>query len=294
MRDIQNIPTEKLHSFQQHPFRVTDDDAMQALRLSIAEHGILNPLIIRPIRTVEGKDSDDYEIISGHRRCYAARLCGIGILPAMVKDMDDDEALLLLIDSNLQRETLLPSEKARAYRMKLEVMKRQGKRTDLTSGQNDPKCRTAGTRSNQELAEQVGESVKQIQRYIRLTELIPELQDMVDQKKIGFTPAVELSYLPREKQELFVQAMDYSQNTPSLSQAQRIRKLGQKDDFSLYDMCEIMEEVKNKEQKGIILPHEILKKYFPQSYTPEKMECVIMNLLERWGKNNTEYKNNTE
>jgi ParB family chromosome partitioning protein len=242
----------------------------------VKQYGVLTPAIARP-------DPDGgYEIISGHRRLRASELAGLDKLPVIVREMDDDEAIIYMVDSNLQREHILPSERAFAYKMKLDAIKHQGERRDITSGQVDPKL--IGKRSNQIVADDAGESVKQVQRYIRLTELIPEIRDMVDEKKIAFNPAVELSYLKPEEQREFLDAMDYAQAAPSLSQAQRLKKLSQEGECKLDAMCEVMNEVKKDDMTTITIPHDVLRKYFPKSYTPQQMQDVIVKLLDQWQK----------
>ena len=273
---VQQIPLTELHPFEGHPFRVVDDEEMQKTVESVKEYGVLTPAIARP-------DPDGgYEIISGHRRLRASELAGLKTLPVIVRDMDDDSAIIYMVDSNLQREHILPSERAFAYRMKLEAIKHQGERRDITSGQVGPKL--TGQRSNQIVADEAGESVKQVQRYIRLTELIPEIRDMVDEKKIAFNPAVELSYLKPDEQRDFLEAMDYAQTSPSLSQAQRIKKMSQEGQCSLDQMCDVMNEIKKDDMTTITIPHDVLRKYFPRSYTPQQMQDVIVKLLDQWMK----------
>lgn len=273
---VQQIPLSELHPFEGHPFRVVDDEEMQKTVESVKEYGVLTPAIARP-------DPDGgYEIISGHRRMRASELAGLKTLPVIVRDMDDDTAIILMVDSNLQREHILPSERAFAYRMKLEALKHQGERRDITSGQVGPKL--TSKRSNQIVADEAGESVKQVQRYIRLTELIPEIRDMVDEKKIAFNPAVELSYLKPQEQRDFLEAMDYAQTSPSLSQAQRLKKMSQEGKCSLDEMCDVMNEVKKDDMTTITIPHDVLRKYFPRSYTPQQMQDVIVKLLDQWMK----------
>ena len=273
---LMQLPLDELHPFEGHPFKVLDDELMAQTVESIQQVGILNPLIARP-------DPDGgYEILSGHRRLHAAQLAGLESVPVIMKEMDDDAAVIFMVDSNLQREGLLPSERAFAYKMKLEALKHQGSRSDLTSGQLGPKLE--GKRSNQIVADDAGESVKQIQRYIRLTNLIPELLDMVDEKKISFNPAVELSYLSAKEQKNFMEAMDYAQAAPSLSQAQRIKKLSQEGACTLIAMCTIMNEEKKSDLSHVTLKNDVLRKYFPKSYTPKQMEDTIIRLLEQWQK----------
>ena len=269
---VQQIPIDALHPFTNHPFKVLDDEAMTRTVESIAQYGVLAPLIARP-----RPEGDGYEIISGHRRQYAAKLAGLDTLPVIVRNMDDDAAVLLMVDSNLQREHILPSERAFAYKMKLEALKNQGARSDLTSGQIGPKLR-----SDEQVALDAGESRKQVQRFIRLTNLIPELLDMVDEKKISFNPAVELSYLDESQQRDFLEAMNDTQNAPSLSQAQRLKKLAQEGHFS-YDVAfAVMGEEKKGELDKVVIKNDTLRKYFPRSYTPKQMEDTIIKLLDQW------------
>lgn len=270
---VQNIPVRELIPFKNHPFKVLDDEAMLRTTESIAEYGVLNPLIARPL------DHGGYEIISGHRRAHAAELAGLSEVPVLVRDMDDDAATVLMVDSNLQRENILPSERAFAYKMKLEAMKHQGERSDLTSGQVGPKLR-----SDEQLAQEVGESRKQIQRFIRLTNLVPDLLDLVDCKQISFNPAVELSYLSPEEQETFLQAMDEVQAAPSLSQAQRLKKLAQEGNFTMDAAREIMNEVKKGDLERVTFRNEQLRRYFPRSYTAQQMQDTIIKLLDQWQK----------
>ena len=270
---VQSIRLSELVPFKEHPFKVVDDEAMLRTTESIAQYGVLTPLIARPL------EDGSYEIISGHRRAHAAELAGLTEVPVLVRRMDDDAATVLMVDSNLQRENILPSERAFAYKMKLEAMKHQGERTDLTSGQLGPKLR-----SDEQLAQEAGESRKQVQRYIRLTNLIPELLDLVDQKQISFNPAVELSYLKAEEQEMFIQAMDEVQAAPSLSQAQRLKKLSQEGGFTLDAAREIMNEVKKGDLERVTFRNEQLRKYFPRSYTTQQMQNTILKLLDQWQK----------
>ena len=270
---VQEIPLSQLHPFEGHPFKVVDDEAMMKTAESIAQFGVMTPAIARP--RAEG----GYELIAGHRRHHASQLAGKETMPVIVRDMDDDAATILMVDSNLQRETILPSERAFAYKLKLEAMKHQGARTDLTSCQFGTKLR-----ADEQLAEGTGDSARTVQRYIRLTELIPELLDMVDEKKIAFNPAVELSYLKQEEQRDFLEAMDYAQATPSLSQAQRLKKFSQEGKCSLDAMCAIMSEEKKGELDRVTLKNDVLRKYFPKSYTPKQMEDTIIKLLEQWQK----------
>lgn len=270
---VQSIRLSALVPFKEHPFKVVDDEAMLRTTESIAQYGILTPLIARPL------EDGSYEIISGHRRAHAAELAGLTEVPVLVRRMDDDAATVLMVDSNLQRENILPSERAYAYKMKLEAMKHQGSRTDLTSSQVGTKLRT-----DQVMAEELGESRNQIQRYIRLTYLTPEVLDMVDQKQISFNPAVELSYLKAEEQEMFIQAMDEVQAAPSLSQAQRLKKLSQEGSFTLDAAREIMNEVKKGDLERVTFRNEQLRKYFPRSYTTQQMQNTILKLLDQWQK----------
>lgn len=271
---VQNIPLEELHPFRNHPFKVKDDAAMQDTVDSVREYGVLVPAIARP-------DPDGgYELIAGHRRHYASELAGKETMPVIVRDLDDDAATIIMVDSNLQREELLPSERAFAYKMKLEAMKRQAGRP---SRENVSQVGTQ-KRSDQIMAEQVGESRNQIQRFIRLTELIPTLLDMVDERKIALNPAVELSYLKKEEQTLLLEAMDSEQATPSLSQAQRLKKFSQQKMLSLDVMRAVMSEEKKTDLDRVTLKNETLRKYFPKSYTPKQMEDTIIKLLEGWYK----------
>lgn len=270
---VQEIPIAELHPFNNHPFKVLDDAAMQETVDSVAKYGVLSPAIARP--RAEG----GYEMIAGHRRLHASELAGKETIPVIVRDMDDDAAVILMVDSNLQRENILPSERAFAFKMKMEAVKHQGVRSDLTSVQLGQKLSARDL-----LAKQAGESSVQIHRYIRLTELIPELLDMVDNKQIAFNPAVELSYLKPEEQTDFMQAMDYAQAAPSLSQAQRLKKFSQEGKISLDVMCAIMTEEKKGELDKVTIKNEVLKKYFPKSYTPKQMEDTIVKLLEQWQK----------
>ena len=273
---VQEIPLGELHPFRNHPFKVKDDAAMQDTVDSVREYGVLVPAIARP-------DPDGgYELIAGHRRHYASELAGKETMPVIVRDLDDDAATIIMVDSNLQREELLPSERAFAYKMKLEAMKHQGERLDLTSAQVGRKLENRESREI--LAEQVGQSRNQISRFIRLTELIPTLLDMVDERKIAFNPAVELSYLKKEEQTLLLEAMDSEQATPSLSQAQRLKKFSQQKMLSLDVMRVVMSEEKKTDLDRVTLKNETLRKYFPKSYTPKQMEDTIIKLLEGWYK----------
>ena len=271
---VQQIPTDALHPFTNHPFKVLDDEAMTRTVESIAQYGVLAPLIARP-----RPDGDGYEIISGHRRQYAAKLAGLDTLPVIVRQMSDDAAVILMVDSNLQREHILPSERAFAYKMKLEAIKNQGARSDLTSSQIGTKLR-----ADEKVAQDSGESRNQIQRFIRLTNLIPELLDMVDEKKISFNPAVELSYLDESQQRDFLEAMNDTQNAPSLSQAQQLKKMAQQGDFSYEKAFDVMGQEKKSEKDTVTIKNETLRKYFPRSYTPKQMEEKIIQLLDAWQK----------
>ena len=273
---VQQIPLSEIRPFKNHPFKVADDELMQQTIDSIMQVGVLNPAIIRP--APEG----GYEMVAGHRRLHAAALAGLKTIPAIVRNLDDDEAVILMVDSNLQRETISPMERAQAYKMKLEALKHQGKRVDLTCDQVGHKLDSK--KSIQKVAEDAGESKTQVQRYIRLTELLPEVQKKVDSKEIAFSPAVELSYLTRDEQKQFLDAMDYSQNTPSLSQAQRLKKLSREGKCTKEAMRSIMSEEKKEEQERITLSSDTLRKYFPRSYTPLQMQQTIIKLLEQWQK----------
>lgn len=268
------MPLSDLHPFEGHPFKVLDDELMEQTVESIRQIGVVSPLIVRP--DPEG----GFEILSGHRRLHAAQLAGLETVPVIVKEMDDDAAIIFMVDSNLQRENILPSERAFSYKMKLEAMKHQGERGDLTSGQVGQK--SVGTVSRDIVAEQAGDSSRNVQRFIRLTNLIPEILDMVDEKKIAFNPAVELSYLKTSEQKEFLEAMDYAQASPSLSQAQRLKKLSQEGDCTLDAMCEVMNEIKKDELDHVTIKNEVLRKYFPKSYTPKQMQDTIIRLLEKW------------
>ena len=268
------MPLSDLHPFEGHPFKVLDDELMAQTVESIKQIGVVSPLIVRP--DPEG----GYEILSGHRRLHAAQLAGLETVPVIVKEMDDDAAIIFMVDSNLQRENILPSERAFSYKMKLEAMKHQGERGDLTSGQVGQK--SVGTVSRDIVAEQAGDSSRNVQRFIRLTNLIPEILDMVDEKKIAFNPAVELSYLKPSEQKEFLEAMDYAQASPSLSQAQRLKKLSQEGGCTLDAMCEVMNEIKKDELDHVTIKNEVLRKYFPKSYTPKQMQDTIIRLLEKW------------
>lgn len=265
------MPLSDLHPFEGHPFKVLDDELMEQTVESIKQIGVVSPLIVRP--DPEG----GFEILSGHRRLHAAQLAGLETVPVIVKEMDDDAAIIFMVDSNLQRENILPSERAFSYKMKLEAIKHQGERGDLTSAQVGPKSWAA-----QVVAEEAGDSKSQVKRFIRLTNLIPEILDMVDEKKIAFNPAVELSYLKPSEQKEFLEAMDYAQASPSLSQAQRLKKLSQEGGCTLDAMCEVMNEIKKDELDHVTIKNEVLRKYFPKSYTPKQMQDTIIRLLEKW------------
>lgn len=269
MEQMKEIPLSDLHPCEATPFRVTDGGEMERLAESIRESGILTPLTVRP------RQAGGYEVLAGHRRLYAAGLAGMDTVPAVVRELDDDAAIVLLVDSNLHRETLLPSERAFAYRMKLEAMKRQGRRTDLTSSQDGTKLR-----SDQVLAEETSQSRNQIQRYIRLTYLLPPLREMVDGKQIALNPAVEVSFLSEEEQGAFLEAMDYTQAAPSLSQAQRIRQLKKLGNCTYDAMCEILSEEKKPAGEKVVIREDVLRQYFPKSYTPRQMYQEIIALLE--------------
>lgn len=265
------MPLSDLHPFEGHPFKVLDDELMEQTVESIKQIGVVSPLIVRP--DPEG----GYEILSGHRRLHAAQLAGLETVPVIVKEMDDDAAIIFMVDSNLQRENILPSERAFSYKMKLEAMRHQGQRGDLTSDQVGQKSWAVN-----QLADDANESKTQVQRFIRLTNLIPEILDMVDEKKIAFNPAVELSYLKPSEQKKFLEAMDYAQASPSLSQAQRLKKLSQEGGCTLDAMCEVMNEIKKDELDHVTIKNEVLRKYFPKSYTPKQMQDTIIRLLEKW------------
>ena len=270
---VQQIPIDELHPFTNHPFKVVDDEAMTRTVESIAQYGVLAPLIARP-----RPDGDGYEIISGHRRQYAAKLAGLDTLPVIVRQMSDDAAVILMVDSNLQREHILPSERAFAYKMKLDAIKNQGARSDLTSTQVAQKL------SVEKVGDDAGVSKDTIRRFIRLTNLIPELLDMVDEKKISFNPAVELSYLDESQQRDFLEAMDGTQNAPSVSQAQQLKKMAQQGEFSYEKAFDVMGQEKKSEKDTVTIKNDILRKYFPRSYTPRQMEEKIIQLLDAWQK----------
>lgn len=273
---VQQIPLSEIRPFKNHPFKVADDELMQQTIDSIMQVGVLNPAIIRP--APEG----GYEMVAGHRRLHAADLAGLKTIPAIVRNLDDDEAVILMVDSNLQRETISPMERAQAYKMKLEALKHQGKRVDLEG--KSTSMQIAQKLSVEKVAAEAGTSRDQVRRYIRLTELLPEVQKKVDSKEIAFSPAVELSYLTHDEQKQFLDAMDYSQNTPSLSQAQRLKKLSREGKCTKEAMRSIMSEEKKEEQERITLSSDTLRKYFPRSYTPLQMQQTIIKLLEQWQK----------
>ena len=270
---VQQIPIGELFPFKNHPFKVLDDESMQRTVESVEQYGVLSPLIARP------RPEGGYEIISGHRRQHAAQLAGLETLPVIVRNMDDNAAVLLMVDSNLQRENILPSERAFAYKMKLEALKNQGARSDLTSCQVGTKFR-----ADSELAESAGESARNVQRFIRLTNLVPELLDMVDEKKIAFNPAVELSYLDESQQRDFLEAMEDTQNAPSVSQAQQLKKMAQCGEFTYEKAFDILGQEKKSEKDTVTIKNETLRKYFPRSYTPKQMEEKIIQLLDAWQK----------
>ena len=270
------LPLSELHDFPNHPFKVRDDEAMQETTESIRQYGVLVPAIVRP------REDGGYEIIAGHRRRHGSELAGLSAMPCIVRQMDDDTATILMVDSNIQRENILPSERAQAYKMKLEAIKRQGTRHDLTSDQLGQKL--SGKTSREVIAENSNDSPTQIQRYIRLTELSPELQQMVDEKKIGMTPAVEISYLKPEEQQMLLTAIDSEQATPSLSQAQRMKKLSRDGKLNDDTMLDIMMEQKKPEKCDLTFSGDVLRKYFPRSYTPQRMQETIIKLLEAWVK----------
>ena len=270
---VQQIPIDELHPFTNHPFKVLDDEAMTRTVESIAQYGVLAPLIARP------RPEGGYEIISGHRRKHAAELAHLDTVPVIVRNMEDDAATILMVDSNLQREHILPSERAFAYKMKLDAIKNQGARSDLTSSQVGTKLR-----ADEKVAKDSGESRNQVQRFVRLTNLVPELLDMVDEKKISFNPAVELSYLDEAQQRDFLEAMNDTQNAPSLSQAQQLKKMAQQGEFSYEAAFDVMGKEKKSELDTVTIKNETLRKYFPRSYTPKQMEDIIIKLLDQWQK----------
>ena len=273
---VQQIPLSELHPFEGHPFRVVDDEEMQKTVESVKQYGVLTPAIARP------DPNGGYEILSGHRRLRACELAGLKTLPVIVREMDDDAAIIFMVDSNLQRENILPSERAFAYRMKLDAMKHQGARTDL--GKGSTSTQVAQKLSVERVGEDAGVSKDTVRRFIRLTELIPEIRDLVDEKKIAFNPAVELSYLKPEEQRNFLEAMEYAQAAPSLSQAQRMKKMSQEGRCGLDAMCDVMSEVKKDDRTAITISTDVLRKYFPKSYTPQQMQDVIVKLLDQWQK----------
>ncbi len=274
---VTDIALSDLYPFKNHPFKVLDDEEMAKTVESIKEYGVLTPAIVRP------RSEGGYEIVSGHRRCHASEIAGKETLPCIIRDLDDDAATILMVDANMQREKVLPSERAKALKMKLDAVKRKAGRPSLeNAGQVDPNLK--GVRSNAIVAQEAGESVKQVQRYIRLTNLLPEILDMVDNKQIGFNPAVELSYLDENQQKQLLDAMDFSQSTPSLSQAQRIKKLALNEGITQEDMNVIMSEEKKSDVDRVTLKNDVLKKYFPKSYTPKQMEDTIVKLLDQWQK----------
>ena len=270
LEKVREIPLAELHPFKNHPFKVLDDESMQRTVESIARFGVLSPAIARP------SPDGGYELVAGHRRHHACELVGMETMPVIVRELDDDAATILMVDSNLQRETILPSERAFAYKMKLEAIKHQGMRSDLTSTQVAQKL------SVQQVGDEAGVSKDTVRRFIRLTELIPELLDMVDQKQIAFNPAVELSFLKPEEQKQLLEAMDYAQATPSLSQAQRLKKYSQEGKCTFEVMCTVMDEEKKTDIDRVIIKQDVLRKYFPKSYTPKQMEDTIIRLLEQW------------
>ena len=270
LEKVREIPLAELHPFKNHPFKVLDDESMQRTVESIARFGVLSPAIARP------SPDGGYELVAGHRRHHACELVGMETMPVIVRELDDDAATILMVDSNLQRETILPSERAFAYKMKLEAIKHQGMRSDLTSTQVAQKL------SVQQVGDEAGVSKDTVRRFIRLTELIPELLEMVDQKQIAFNPAVELSFLKPEEQKQLLEAMDYAQATPSLSQAQRLKKYSQDGKCTFEVMCTVMDEEKKTDLDRVIIKQDVLRKYFPKSYTPKQMEDTIIRLLEQW------------
>ena len=273
---VQQIPIGELFPFKNHPFKVLDDESMQRTVESVEQYGVLSPLIARP------RPEGGYEIISGHRRQHAAQLAGLDALPVIVRQMDDDAAVLLMVDSNLQRENILPSERAFAYKMKLEALKNQGARSDLTCGQFGHKL--IGAKARDIVADESGDNARNVQRFIRLTSLIPELLDMVDEKKIAFNPAVELSYLDESQQRDFLEAMEDTQNAPSVSQAQQLKKMAQCGEFTYEKAFDILGQEKKSEQDTVTIKNDILRKYFPRNYTPRQMEEKIIQLLDAWQK----------
>ena len=278
LEKVQEIPLDQLIPFKNHPFKVVDDEAMLRTVESISQYGILSPLIARPM------EDGSYELISGHRRKHAAELAGISVVPVIVREMDDDAATILMVDSNLQRETILPSERAWAYRLKLEAMKHQGARSDLTSGLTSSQLGMKLPQALEIVGKEAGDSRNQVHRFIRLTYLIPELLEMVDQKQLAFNPAVELSYLSEEQQNDFIEAMEFAQATPSLSQAQRLKKLAADGMCSLEAMCAVMSEEKKDVLDKVTFKGDELRKFFPKSYTPKQMQETIIKLLTQWQK----------
>ena len=274
LEKVRNVPLSDLYPFKDHPFKVIDDEAMMRTVESVARYGVLSPAIVRP------REEGGYELIAGHRRKHASELAGLSTMPVIIRDLDDDEATILMVDSNLQRETILPSERAFAYKMKLEAMKHQGQRTDLTSDQLGQKLSWAV----KEVANSSDTSKTQVQRYIRLTNLTPELLEMVDHKQLAFNPAVEISYLTEEEQRDFYEAMEYAQCTPSLAQAQRLKQLSRDGHCSLDAMCAVLSEEKKIDIDRVTFKKDELKKYFPKSYTPKQMQDTILRLLEQWQK----------
>ena len=275
MEQVRALKLSELKPFKNHPFKVKDDEEMEKTVDSIRQFGVLNPVIVRPL------EEGGYEIVSGHRRCHASELAGLETIPGIVRNLDDDAATILMVDSNLQRETILPSERAWALKMKFDAVKHQGIKDESTLVQVGLKSRNWAV---EHLAEEANSSMSQVKRYIKLTDLIPELLDMVDTKQIAFNPAVELSYITQEQQKDFLEAMDYSQSTPSLSQAQRIKKLSQDGMCTFEAMCAVMDEEKKPEQDHITIKHDVLKKYFPKNYTPRQMEEQIIKLIDQWQK----------
>ncbi len=269
------ISSNELYPFKEHPFKVKDDEDMKKIAQSVKDIGILNPLLVRT------RESGGYEIVSGHRRFRAAQLSNINAIPCLIRELDDESAVILMVDSNLQREKILPSEKAWAYKMKLEALKRKAGRPNKNKKESEA-INTAGKRSNEIVAIQVGESVKQVQRYIRLTELLPELLEKVDKREIAFNPAVEISFLDKAQQKDFLDAMEYSQSTPSLAQAQKIKRLASEKKLSKSEMNKIMSEEKKKDINDVILKGEVIKRYFPGNYTPKQMEQKILEILDKW------------
>ncbi|MBQ2277369.1 MAG: ParB/RepB/Spo0J family partition protein [Clostridia bacterium] len=273
MENIKEVELSKLLPFPDHPFRVLEDESMREMAESIREYGVLMPLVVRPV------EDGQYEIISGHRRKYACEMIGMETVPVIVRELDRDASIIMMVDSNLQRENILPSERAAAYKMKLEAIKRQGQRNDLTSCQVGTKLR-----SDEKIAEETEESARTVQRYIRLTELSPELQQMVDEKRIAMTPAVEISYLKPEEQKLLVETIESEQATPSLSQAKRMKQMSREGKLTDDTMLSVMSEQKKPEKNEIVLPYDVLAKFFPKNYTPHQMERMIYKLLENWQK----------